>query len=134
MGLLRPKTGRLPWARSPGPFGRRGPPSWPGCGGDGGVGPTLVSYLCGAEARAVGIVVATTATVAAVVDVAVAAKAGVGAAAVAATAVGSGPGLDLPAGGGVEWRTQGLRLCPSCVLTMLGLEKGKRRRTGGGEF
>ena len=28
MGLLGPITGRLPWARGLGPFGRWGPPDW----------------------------------------------------------------------------------------------------------
>ena len=91
-----------------------------GCGGDGGVGPTLVAYLSEAGAGAIGTIEATTAaaavgmtgalwlTAAAAVGVAAAAIVGggvaVGAAAVgaAAAAVGSGPGLDPPTGGGEE--------------------------------
>ena len=46
----------------------------------------------------------------------------------AAAAVVLGPGLDPPAGGGEEWLTSSLKLCPSYVLTMLGLEKGRRWR------
>ena len=29
MGLMGPRTRRLPWARGPSPFGRWGPPGWP---------------------------------------------------------------------------------------------------------
>ena len=48
-----------------------------------------------------------------------------GGATTAATAV-SGSGLDPPIGGGEEWRTRGLKLCPPRVLTMPGPEKGRR--------
>ena len=52
------------------------------------------------------------------------------AAAMTATAagVGSGLGLDPPAGGGEEWRTQGLKLCTPRVFTMSEPEKGRRWR------
>ena len=40
----------------------------------------------------------------------------------------SGPGFNRLAGGGEEWRTRGLKLCLPCVLTMLGLKKGRRWR------
>ena len=85
-----------------------------GCGGDGGAGLTLVSYLRRAGAGVVGTVVAMTA----------AAAVAVGAAATAAAV--SGLGLDPPAGGGEEWHTRGLKLCPPRVLTMPGPEKGRR--------
>ena len=106
------------------------------------MGPTLVSYLRGAGARVTGTVVATTAAVAAgmagALWLAVAAAAMGRCAATAATAVSggaavaagavSGPRLGPPAGGGEEWHTRGLKLCPPRVLTMLGLEKGRRWR------
>ena len=38
----------------------------------------------------------------------------------------AGPGLNLPAGGGEELRTRGLKLCPPRVFTMARL--GKERR------
>ena len=67
-----------------------------------------------------------------------AAAAAVGTAAVGAAAAGivgavvvgagSGPELDPLARGGEEWRTRGLKLCPPCVLTMPGVEKGRRWR------
>ena len=47
-----------------------------GCGGDGGVGPTLVSYLCGVRAGATGTVVAAMATAAVVAGAATTATAG----------------------------------------------------------
>ena len=56
---------------------------------------------------------------------------GAAAAAASAVAVGSGLELDLPAGGGEERRTRGLKLCPPRVFTMPGPEKG--RRWGSGE-
>ena len=106
-----------------------------GCGGDGGVGPTLVSYLHGAGAGAARTVEATTAAaaggmagalwLAAAMAVGAAAAAKVGGGAVAAV---SGPGLDPPAGGGEERRTRGLKLCPPRVLTMPGPDKGRRWR------
>ena len=46
---------------------------------------------------------------------------------VAAAMTLSGLGLDPPTGGGEEWRTLGLKLCPPRVLTCLG-----RRREGDG--
>ena len=52
---------------------------------------------------------------------------------VAAAVVGEGAaaatvglGLDPPAGGGEERHTRGLKLCPSRVFTMVGLEKEMR--------
>ena len=54
-----------------------------------------------------------------------------GAAVMAVAAVGSGLGLDPIVGGGEEWRTWGLKLCPSRVFTMLGLEKGRKWGSGG---
>ena len=111
-----------------------------GCGGYGGVRQTLVAYLLGARAGAAGTVEDT--TVAAATGMAgalwLAAAVSVGggeattevvsggAAAVAAAV--SRLGLDLPIGGGEEWRTRGLKLCPPHVLTMPGLEKGRRWR------
>ena len=44
--------------------------------------------------------------------------------AAAVGAVGSGLGLDPLAGGGEEWRTRGLKLCPPRVFTMPGPERG----------
>ena len=35
-----------------------------------------------------------------------------------------------PTGGGEEWRTRGLKLCPPRVLAMPRLEKGRRWRSG----
>ena len=81
------------------------------------MGPTLVSYLCGAGARVVGTVVATTAAAEAGMAGALwlaATAVTCGCAAAAATTI-SGPGLDPPAGGGEEWRTRGLKLCPPCL-------------------
>ena len=59
--------------------------------------------------------------------------AGEGTTATAAAVVGGGttaaaarPGLDLPTGGGEEWCTRGLKLCPPRVFTMVGLEKERR--------
>ena len=67
------------------------------------MGPTLVSYLHGVGARAVGTVVAITAATAAgmagALWLAAAAAMGGGAAAAAAATIVSGPGLDPPAGG-----------------------------------
>ena len=70
------------------------------------MGLTLVSYLCGVGEEVAGTVVA--ATVA------------------AAPAAGLGLGLDPPAGGGEEWCTRSLKLCPLHVLTMPGPEKGRK--------
>ena len=107
------------------------------------MGPTLVAYLCGVGAEAIGTVevtmaaaatgmaralwlaVATVVGAAAVVAVGTAAAAAVG---VATVVAGSGPGLNPPARGGEECRTRGLKLCPPRVLTMLGPEKGRRWR------
>ena len=121
-----------------------------GCGGDEGVGSTLVAYLHGAGSGATGTVEATIATVAvgmagalwlveaeavgaaaaaaAAVGGAIVAAAVVGGVTVAATAVVSDPGLDPPAGGGEERCTRGLKLCPPSVLPILGPEKGRRWR------
>ena len=133
---------KTPLGQRSGPFGRWGLE----CGGDGGVGPTLVPYLCGVGAGAAGTIEATTAVVAAgmaealwlaaamAVGAEVEATMGGGEAAATATVgatatvVGSGPGLDPPAGGGEERCTEGLKLCPPRVLTMPGLEKGRRWR------
>ena len=105
------------------------------------MGPTLVSYLRGAEVGAARIVVATTAAAAtsmvgalwlaaaaAVGGCVVAATATVGGGAASAATAVSGPGLGPPAGGGEEWRIRSLKLCPPLVLTMPGLEKGRRWR------
>ena len=85
-----------------------------GCREDGGVGPTLVAYLHGAGAGAVGTIEKTMVVaaagmagalwLAAVAVVGVAATTTVGRGA-AAGAAGSGPRLDPPAGGGEEQRT-----------------------------
>ena len=110
-----------------------------GCGEDGGVGPTLVAYLLGAGAGAVGTVEVTTVEVVAgmtgalwlaamaVVSAAAAAAATMDAAE-AAAGVGSGLGLDPPARRGEELHTRGLKLCPPRVFTMPGPEKGRRWR------
>ena len=105
-----------------------------GCGGDEGVGPTLVAYLRGAEARIAGTIEATTATVAPGMAGALllAATTVVGGCATAAAAAISGPRLDPPAGGGEEWRTRGLKLCPPLVLTMPGPGEGKEMEGMGG--
>ena len=104
------------------------------------MGPTVVAYLHGAGAGAEETIEATTATaatgmagalwlaVAEVVGAAAAAAAAVGGGAVAATAALSVSGLDPPTGGGEKWCTRGLKLCPSCVLTMPGSEKERRWR------
>ena len=101
------------------------------------MGPTLVSYLHRVGAGSVGTVEVTTATAAAGMAEALwlVAATAVGAAAAmemgrgaAATATGSWPGLDPPTGGGEERRTRGLKLCPPCVLTIPGPEKGRRWR------
>ena len=52
----------------------------------------------------------------------------VGGGATVAAATVSGPGLGPPAEEGEEWCTRGLKLCPPRVLTMPGLEKGRRWR------
>ena len=99
------------------------------------MGPTLVAYLHGAGEGAAKTVEVTTTKAAAgmagalwlVAEVAV----GAAAAAVGTAATGSGLGLDLPAGGGEEWRTPGLKLCPPRVFTMPRLEKGRRWGSGG---
>ena len=109
------------------------------------MGPTLVAYLRGVGAGATRTVEVTTNEAAAdmvgalrlaataAMGAAAAAVAAVGVATVAATGVtaaptvigvGSGLGLDPP-GGGEEWRTRGLNLCPPRVFTMSGLEKGR---------
>ena len=108
-----------------------------GCGGDGGVGPTMVAYLHKAGAGTARTIEITTfeaatgmaealwlATVAAVGTAVVAV--GVGAAATKTTRVGSRLGLDLPARGEEEWRTRGLKLCPPRVFTMPRPEKERR--------
>ena len=49
--------------------------------------------------------------------------------------VAAGPRLELLVGGGEEWCTLGLKVCPSQVFTMVGQEnerKWKRRGGGGG--
>ena len=107
-----------------------------GCGGDGGVGPTLVAYLCEAGVRAEGAVEVTVVEAAAgmarapwLAEAAAGATAAASTAAVAtvvATAVrGSGLGLDQPARGGEEWHTWGLKLCALHVFTMPWPKKGR---------
>ena len=51
-----------------------------------------------------------------------------GAAAVGAAAVAGWLGLELQAGGGEDYLTLGLKLCPPHILTMAGLEKERRWR------
>ena len=116
-----------------------------GCGGEGGIGQTLVLYLRGAgvaateawdavaasagpKARlpevAIGAataVVATTVATTAVVAIIVAEVALLGGGAAAAT----GPGLEPLAGGEEDCLTLDRKLCPSRVFTMAGLEKEK---------
>ena len=48
----------------------------------------------------------------------------------AATAAEASPGLKLPAGGGEERQTLGLKVCPPRVFTMVGKEKERRWRGG----
>ena len=97
------------------------------------MGPTLVTYLRGAGARATRSIEVTTAQ--AITSMAgslwLATEVVVGAAVAAVVGVGSRLGLDPPAGGGEEWCTRGLKLCPPCVFTMLGPEKEKRWGSGG---
>ena len=99
------------------------------------MGPTLVAYLCGVGARAVGAVEVTTteaeagmagALWLATVIVVGAVATTVGAATAAAVGVRSKLGLDPPAGGGEEWHTWGLKLCPPVCFTMNEQEKGRR--------
>ena len=100
------------------------------------MGLTLISYLCGVRAGVAGTVVATTgmagalwlAAAAVMGGCAATAEMAVGGGATVAVATVSGPGLGLLAGGGEEWRTRVLKLCPPRVLTMPGLEKGRRWR------
>ena len=113
-----------------------------GCGGEGGTGPTRVSYLHGAGAGAVGTVEAATAAAAATTGVlwleggvAVTAAVVGGATEVAAVAegttavaVGSRSRLDPPIRGGEECLILGPWLCPPRVLAMPGLEKERRWR------
>ena len=73
-------------------------------------------------AAAAGAGTATTAAAAAPVE------AGTAMAAVAAGAAATGPGLEMPARGGEDCLTLGLKLCPPSVFTMAGLEKEKRWR------
>ena len=52
-----------------------------------------------------------------------------------AAAAAAGPGLKAPAGGGEDFLTLDWKLCPSCVFTMVGLDKERRWRwrwRGGG--
>ena len=94
-----------------------------GCEGEGGTGPTLVLYLRGAGAvgtEAWGTVAASAGPMAGLPWAAVRAAATVVGGGVAAAA---GPGLDLPAGGGEELRTLGLKMCSPRVFTMVGLRK-----------
>ena len=99
------------------------------------MGPTLVAYLRGVGARAVGAVEVTTTEVEAgiagalwlaTVIVVGAVATTVGAATAATVGVRSKLGLDPPTGGGEEWRTWGLKLCPPACFTMNGQEKGRR--------
>ena len=48
--------------------------------------------------------------------------------AVEVATAGEGPGLELPIGGGEDFRTLGWKLCPPCVFTMAVLENEKRWR------
>ena len=91
-----------------------------GCGGEVRMGPTLVWYLFGTGAAAATGAGTVATTAAGAVMAAVAAATGVAAAAVAtgAAAAIAGPGLELPAGGGEDCLT-------------LGLKPGWRRRGGG---
>ena len=97
-----------------------------------GSGSTLVAYLRGVGAGAVGTVEVTTTEatsgMAGALWLAVAAVV----AAVAATtgAVRSRLGLEPSAGGGEKWRTRGLKLCPLRVFTMPGQERGGDRESG----
>ena len=92
------------------------------------MGPTLVSYLCGAGAARTRawetVVVAAAATVGVPWLAAGAAVAGC----IAAATARWGPGLESLVREGEEVRTLGLWLCPPCVLAMPRLEKGRSRR------
>ena len=68
---------------------------------------------------------ATTAAVSVAATAGVVAMATASVAAAVAARVGSGLGLGSP-GGGEEWRTRGLKLCPSRVFIMFRPEKGRR--------
>ena len=99
------------------------------------MGPNLVSYLHGARAAVVGTMLPTTPAAAAsmvrtllLATTAVVAAVAVGGGVAAAAAVELGSGLDPPVGGGEEWHTRGLKLCPPLVLIMPGPDKGRRLR------
>ena len=116
------------------------------------MGTTLVAYLRGARAGAVGTVEATMAAVAvgivgalwlaaaAAVGVATAAAVGggattaaVGGGATAAAAAVSRPGLDPPTGEGEEWLHPGLEAVPFACLNHAWAGEGKKtERMGGG--
>ena len=102
-----------------------------GCGGDGGVGPTRVSYLCGAGAGAVGGTGARdTKTVAEGGAACLVARGGTMVVAAAGSATGGGPTV----AGGEEGLTLGLKeeLCPPQVFAMsiLGVGEEEWRRKG----
>ena len=106
-----------------------------GCGGDGGMGPTLVWYRLGAGSAAEE----TTTSLpraAAGVATAVAGGATAGAAAVGRAAANSaamrGEVLESPAGGGEERRTRGQKVLPPRVFAMLKSKKEKKGVGWGG--
>ena len=112
------------------------------------MGPTLVSYLRGVGGTVVATTTATMAGIAGALWLAAAVETvGGGAATAAAETMGGGAAmataaigggaaatvvavsglrLDPPVGGGEEWRTRHLKLCPPHVLAIPGLEKGRR--------
>ena len=91
------------------------------------MGPTRVWYLLGAGAAAPGgweTGAAEEEPTAVLPCVAVRAEAG------GAVATAARLGLELPAGGGEERHTLGLKLCPPRVFTMVGQENERRWRGG----
>ena len=103
-----------------------------GCGREEGIGSTLVWYMRRAGAAATEAWDAAATSVGPMARLPWAVVAGEGTtvkdAAVGggAAAVVTGQGLDPPAGGGEEWHTRGLKLCPPRIFTMVGLEKERR--------
>ena len=110
-------------------FGGRNPLASRGCGGDGRVGPTHVSYLRGAGV--VGGTGAGDTTVATKGGAACPAAGGGTAAAAAARSIAEGGGV---VGGGEDGLTRGLKggLCPPWVFAMAGSGAGEEewRRKG----
>ena len=102
-----------------------------GYGEEGGIGSTLVWYLRGAGTAATEAWEVATASVEPMAGLPWVATGAATAAGEGTTAAATaGPRLDPPTGGGEEQRTRGLKLCPPCVFTMVGLEKERMGRGG----